>query len=201
MTYGMLIDLRRCVGCRACSTACKGANGTRPGVLRSWVTTEIEGSYPATSVFYLPRLCNHCDSPACVEVCPTGASVKQDNGVVTINKEECIGCGSCQTACPYGARYLVAGNQGYFDNGLNEFESKKYEMHPEKTVDKCDFCMSRTRDGETPAPACAAACPADARIFGDIDELRAQTNDREAFEIPVDVDLGPNVLYLADFKL
>lgn len=201
MTYGMLIDLRRCVGCRACSTACKGANGTRPGVLRSWVTTEVEGTYPTAHVFYLPRLCNHCDNPACVDVCPTGASVKQDNGVVTIDKEACIGCGSCQNACPYGARYLVESNKGYFDDALSDFEEKKYVLHPEKTMDKCDFCSSRTPEGETPQPACAAACPADARVFGDIDELKKQVGDRDTFAIPADVQLGPNVIYLADYKL
>lgn len=201
MAYGMLIDLRRCVGCRACMTSCKGANGTPPGVLRSWVTTEVEGTYPHAKVTYLPRLCNQCDNPACVAACPTGASVKNENGIVTIDKQTCIGCESCMEACPYGARYLVADDKGYFGESLSEYEAKAYGMHPENTVDKCDFCLSRTGEGETPAPACVAACPADARVFGDIAALRESMGERGEYVLPVEGDFGPNVVYLADFKL
>lgn len=201
MTYGMLIDLRRCVGCHACSVSCKGANATRPGVLRSYVVREFEGSYPDVRSTYIPKLCNHCDSAACVEVCPTGASVKREDGIVTVDKEKCIGCQSCALACPYEVRYLIESELGYFGETLNEFESVGYAGTPKGVVDKCDFCSSRFAEGETPQPACVAACPADARVFGEVSELRAMIGDREEYVIPVEEDLGPNVIYLADFKL
>lgn len=201
MTYGMAIDLRKCVGCHACSVSCKGANATRPGVLRAWVESVMEGSYPDTRITYIPRLCNHCDAAPCVEACPTGASVKRDDGIVSINADECIGCSSCIEACPYGARTLMESEEGYFGETATDYEDAGYAKHPVKTVDKCDFCLSRTPEGEAPQPACVAACPAGARVFGEIDELKALFDGRDEYVLLPDETCGPNVIYLADFKL
>ena len=108
MAYGMLIDLKKCVGCHACATACKGAHGTPPGVTRSRVERSFEGTYPDVRKTILPVLCNHCENAPCVEACPSGATTKREDGIVVIDKEVCIGCKACVSACPYGTRYFWA---------------------------------------------------------------------------------------------
>ena len=121
MAYGMLIDLKKCVGCHACATACKGAHGTPPGVTRSRVERSFEGTYPDVRKTILPVLCNHCENAPCVEACPSGATTKREDGIVVIDKEVCIGCKACVSACPYGARYFYESETGYFGE-LNEYE-------------------------------------------------------------------------------
>ena len=200
MAYGMLIDLKKCVGCHACSTSCKGANATPPGVLRAWVDREESGSYPSATVTFVPKLCNQCDKPLCVVACPNGATEKRENGVVVINKEKCVGCKTCMEACPYDACYLVADAKGYFGEDLTEYEARGYTAYPAMTVDKCDFCMSRTAEGETPEPACVAACPAGARLFGDADELREKALAGNGMVLNEDAGTDPNVFYLPDVK-
>lgn len=143
----MVIDLRKCTGCHACSVACKAEFGVPLGVWRSWVKIEEKGSFPHTARIFLPRLCNHCDEPPCVKVCPSGATFQRDDGLVKIDEKICIGCKLCIAACPYKARFL----------------------HPfKKTADKCDFCLHRIDKGVT--PSCVNTCPAKARIFGDLND-------------------------------
>lgn len=122
MTYGMLIDLKKCIGCHACAVACKEAHGTPPKVTRAHVEIEYVGEYPDVRMTAYPMLCMHCENAPCVEVCPTGASFKREDGIVAINKDECIGCKSCMSACPYGARYYREDENGYFGETLNEYE-------------------------------------------------------------------------------
>ena len=115
MAYGMLIDLKKCVGCHACAVACKEAHGTPPGITRSHVKREFEGEYPDATMHIVPMLCMHCENPPCVEACPTeGATYKREDGIVVVDKEKCIGCKSCIMACPYGARYYRENEDGYF---------------------------------------------------------------------------------------
>ena len=122
MTYGMLIDLKKCIGCHACAVACKEAHGTPPKVTRAHVEIEYVGEYPDVRMTAYPMLCMHCENAPCVEVCPTGASFKREDGIVAINKDECIGCKSCMSACPYGARYYREDENGYFcENELRMF--------------------------------------------------------------------------------
>ena len=157
MTYGMVINLRKCVGCRACVTACKGANGTPPTIFRSRVEQVFEGTYPDVTCQITPMLCMHCENAPCVEICPTGASIKRDDGIVVINKDECIGCGSCQTVCPYDARHLAESEEGYFGEQLNEYEELMYPTMPPATMDKCTFCAERIDAGDGQMQACVAA--------------------------------------------
>ena len=90
-----------------------------------------------------------CENPPCVAVCPQGATtIRDEDGIVVIDKEKCIGCKSCMEACPYGARYLVQSEDGYFGSELNEYESVAYENMPKMTVDKCDFCIEHSGDGK-----------------------------------------------------
>jgi molybdopterin-containing oxidoreductase family iron-sulfur binding subunit len=197
----MVIDLKKCVGCNACSVSCKGANGTPQGVLRSWVQRTEDGVYPDTIIGYIPKLCNHCDNPLCVAVCPAEATWKrEEDGIVVIDIEKCIGCNSCVTACPYEARYPVATITGYYGSDLTDYETLSYPRFKEHTVDKCDFCLSRTGNSETPNPACVAACVAQARIFGEIADLRSVFSERNGSVLLPELGTEPNIVYLPDLK-
>ena len=167
--YGMGIDVKKCIGCGRCAEACKTENNVprEPFYFRTWVeryviTTEhetvvsspnggINGFQPAGSekgilrTFFVPKLCNHCASPPCVQVCPVGATFATPDGVVLVDKDYCLGCRYCIQACPYGARFL---------NPIT------------KTAEKCTFCYHRISKGKV--PACVEVCPTGARIFGDV---------------------------------
>jgi len=151
--YSIATDLNRCVGCLHCCTACKAINDVPIGnywtkILRIGPNPMREGgTWPDVELYFLPVQCQHCLKPECVAVCPTGASKKQADGTVQIDKEKCIGCQFCVMACPYGVRYL------------NEAE---------RVVEKCTLCEQRTAQGEL--PACVAECGGMARWFGDLDK-------------------------------
>ena len=168
--YGMLIDLRKCVGCEACTVACKAENGVPLGHFRTRVETHESGTFPKVSMTFLPVLCNHCDAPACVEVCPTGASIKREDSIVKVNQEDCVGCTYCVTACTYGARYLD--------------EEKK-------VVDKCNFCVHRVEQGLV--PSCVNTCVADCRSFGDLND--PNTAISKAIKQPGVVQIGNTSMY------
>ena len=196
MAYGMLIDLKKCIGCHACSVACKEAHGTRPGVRRSRVVREFEGTYPTARKTAIPMLCMHCADAPCVEICPTGASIKREDGIVVINKDECIGCGSCQTACPYDARHLAESEDGYFGPQLNEYEEKLYPTMPKATMDKCTFCAERIDAGKGVKQACVAACPTGCRVFDDLAKIESQAKAANGFQLQADKGTNPSVWYL-----
>ncbi|MCD8316348.1 MAG: 4Fe-4S dicluster domain-containing protein [Eggerthellaceae bacterium] len=152
--YAIATDLNRCVGCLACSVSCKVINGVNIGefwlkVLRVGPNPTAGGSghWPDVEQYFLPITCQHCEDPCCVEVCPTGASTKQEDGTVQIDKSKCIGCQFCVMSCPYGVRYL------------NE---------EERVVEKCTLCHQRITQGEL--PQCVAQCNGRARYFGDLEE-------------------------------
>lgn len=196
MTYGMLIDLKKCIGCHACATACKEAHGTPPSVTRAHVERQTEGTYPDVKVTPIPMLCMQCENAPCVEVCPTGASQKREDGIVAINKDVCIGCKSCMTACPYGARYYREDDNGYFGAELNEYEALMYPTMPKGTVDKCTFCAERIDEGSGRKQACVAACPAEARIFGELEDIKAQAQREGGFQLLAEEGTNPAVWYI-----
>jgi len=143
--YAMAIDPRACLNCEACMVACKAENGVPVGQSRNWVTETEQGSYPRVSVQIEPGQCMQCENAPCVRVCPTGASFVDEDGIVLVDTDDCIGCRYCVEACPYDARYF----------------------HEESgTVDKCTFCRHRIDAGLE--PACVATCPTKVRIFGDL---------------------------------
>ena len=127
--YGMAIDLNRCFGCQTCAVACKMANNLPNDVLFNQVKTvggdsvdTAAGEYPNCTLSYLPFQCQHCEKPACLEVCPTGATTKdEETGIVSVDSELCIGCESCIKACPYeGVRTLIKSPEYYLDVVVGE---------------------------------------------------------------------------------
>ena len=193
--WGMVIDLAKCVGCDSCTVACKAENRTPPGVTYNVVLEQETGAYPNVRIEAIPRPCMQCENPACVSVCPVSATYRGDDGIVVIDKEKCIGCKSCMEACPYGARYLVQSEDGYFGAELNEYESVAYENMPKMTVDKCDFCIEHSGDGK-PDPVCVKACMAEARLFGDLDEMKKLVAERGGEAYLPEEGTEPRVFYL-----
>ena len=152
--YAIITDLNRCVGCLACTVACKAVNNVPVGAF--WIKTlrvgpnPIEGGsgdWPDVEMYFLPIQCQHCADPECVKVCPTGASHKAADGTVQIDKSKCIGCQFCAMSCPYNVRYL------------NE---------EERVVEKCTLCEQKIAQGEL--PQCVAQCGSRARFFGDLEQ-------------------------------
>jgi molybdopterin-containing oxidoreductase family iron-sulfur binding subunit len=198
MRYSMVIDLKRCIGCYACSVACRAEKATNTGIMFARVQRLEWGTYPSVKRMALPLLCMHCKEPACLEVCPTGATQKRDDGIVWVDKDLCMGCRYCMLACPYAARMFYDKEITYFDNGRTPYEEVGTPNHVEGTVEKCDFCMDRlAQDLE---PACVANCITKARIFGDMEDPTSEVSKliRDKGAAPLNPEFGtePSVHYL-----
>ena len=150
MKNTLVIDLDRCSGCDSCVAACKHENQMNLGVVRNHVSAiGPTGTFPDIEMYWLPMQCQQCENPGCIEVCPTGASYRDEaTGIVLVNAEDCIGCESCLKGCPYGVRHM--------DPKTN-------------TIEKCTLCYQRRND-ENWEPACVHNCNCGARFFGDLDE-------------------------------
>lgn len=202
--YGMVIDTKRCVGCNACSVNCKITNNLPETNWWTRVLTEggdeidtPAGVFPDVSMRYITVGCQHCENPACTKVCPVGATYKDpETGVVRQDYDKCIGCRMCMAACPYNARTfnwndpVRATGAGYGDARV-----------PERTrgvMEKCTLCKERTDEGDE--PMCVRCCPADARIFGDLDDPDSAVSrlrrDQGAEVLLEDKGTRPQVFYV-----
>jgi Fe-S-cluster-containing dehydrogenase component len=145
--YGFVIDHRTCIGCHACTVACKEENQVPLGAFRTWVKYIEKGVFPDTRRYFSVLRCNHCDNAPCVTICPTVALYRRDDGIVDFDGDRCIGCKSCMQACPYDALYIDPSTQ---------------------TAAKCNYCAHRVEVGLE--PACVIVCPEQAIIAGDLDD-------------------------------
>ncbi len=150
-------------------------------------------------------LCMHCEEPACESVCPSGATVKEEDGTVTVDGEKCIGCRYCMVACPYGARYFNEREQNYYGNyrtpyeemGADTLEGRESE-HSTGRVEKCNLCIQRREQGLE--PACVANCMTRARYFGDLDDPYSEVSrlirEKGGFQLNPELGTEPSVYYL-----
>lgn len=182
--YTLLIDLDRCIGCKACQLACKIENNVDLDVFWNRMNAVGPvGDYPNMDYFFMAKQCQHCKDPECVKVCPTKATYQTDDGIMLIDHDKCYGCQYCIWACPYGVRTL----------------NPKTHM-----VEKCILCAHRLEQGL--APACVVSCEGNCRFFGDINDPQSDIakyyarNAERAFRIHPELGTDPSVIYLKPRK-
>jgi phenylacetyl-CoA:acceptor oxidoreductase subunit 1 len=215
MRWGMVINLTKCTRCHACVAACRiehflpiGMNWPR---LIAWETQDAHG----VEVTTVPVRCNQCKDAPCVDVCPSGATIKREDGIVYIDNDICVGCRYCIVACPYQNRTFLSKDKdtGYFpENGLTGFEKagKKIYPHTPGTTEKCDFCAERIDYGMSKGykpgidreatPACVNVCQARALTFGDLDDPESEISrliiEKNAFQLHPEYGTDPSIYYI-----
>jgi phenylacetyl-CoA:acceptor oxidoreductase subunit 1 len=207
--WAMVADLRRCTGCQTCTAACKVTNATPPWVQWRWVVDFEIGKFPDVWRVFVPVGCQHCEEPPCVEVCPTRATWKREDGIVVVDYDKCMGCSYCTVACPYQARYKVERqNYAYGDPMMSELASADPGRIGVAT--KCTFCADRVdsglAQGLTPGadpdatPVCVNSCIAQALYFGDIEDPDSTVSrvlrQNESFQMHSELGTEPAFYYL-----
>lgn len=196
--YGMIIDLRKCIGCHACTIACKAEQNVPNNVFWSTVVEKEIGIFPKVTRLFLPILCNHCRNPWCVDVCPTGATYSRKDGIVMMDYDKCIGCRACAEACPYRARTFIRENRTIFDDGKTEFIKPVAKPIERGVSSKCNFCFHRVDLGKV--PACVEVCPTECRTFGDLEDKESKAfgllRTGRAFQLLPEKGTDPSVYYL-----
>jgi dimethyl sulfoxide reductase iron-sulfur subunit len=225
---GMVIDQNRCIGCWTCSVACKSINNEPLGIHWNRVLTARPnenarasepstraidvpyGEFPNVQLAYQPTSCQHCQNAPCEKVCPVGATFRREDGVVLVDLERCIGCRYCMAACPYGARSFTWERGQYapdFPVGYGqEYRSEgRLVFTPERPVgvtEKCTLCVERVDKGQK--PMCVEACPAGARIFGDLNDSRSEVSlavqQQGGRQLLGELGTDPSLAYLPVFR-
>ncbi|RMF05079.1 MAG: 4Fe-4S dicluster domain-containing protein [Chloroflexi bacterium] len=206
--FGMAVDLQKCTGCRACTIACKAENMTPPEVSYNVVLEQEVGSYPNVKRTFMYKPCFHCENPPCTPVCPVGATYKrEEDGIVVIDYDICIGCRYCLTACPYGSRFIDLGKtytdppQPYETSASPEYDESRVRAEggsPVGNARKCHFCLQRIYRGML--PACTETCIGRAIHFGDLDDpdsvVAKLIAARSHIRLKEELGTEPNVYYL-----
>lgn len=216
----MAIDLRKCVGCHACTIACVAENKLPPGVVYRPVIEEETGTYPNVSRRFVPRPCMQCERPPCVPVCPVNATFTNEEGVVEVNYDQCIGCRACLTACPYGARTsdfgytyaesapvaagLILGRDiaDDYERAANYEYRKAWPRDghgsPMGNARKCHFCLHRVKQGLL--PQCVSTCIGRATFFGDANDPKSLVteliNKPNVMRLKEELGTRPRVYYI-----
>jgi molybdopterin-containing oxidoreductase family iron-sulfur binding subunit len=222
--WGMAIDLDRCTGCGACMAACHqennlaavGSEETAENRAFHWLRLlrEVGGSGTKASVRYTPVMCMQCDKPPCVRVCPVHATYLSEEGIVGQVYSRCIGCRYCMAACPYNVK-VFNWTEPARPEGFEKKANPDVSLRPKGVVEKCTFCHHRInhareqarvedraiRDGEV-TTACAECCPADAIVFGDLDDPESRVSrlaaSPRAHTLHEDLGTRPKVIYLSE---
>ncbi len=201
--YSMVIDLKRCIGCHTCAVACKSENNLPDGIWWNRTLTiggaEMDtptGVFPNVQMQYLTLACQHCENPACVKVCPVGATWKDaETGIVMQDYSKCIGCRYCMVACPYTGVRQFNWEEPKFATG---FATGSEAYHAKNVVEKCMFCAHRLAQGEL--PLCVEVCPARARHFGDLNDPNSEVSQllrqRSHFQLLAEKGTHPSVYFL-----
>lgn len=214
--FGYALNLSICVGCRRCSKACHEGNNHDRSSGNSYITVlemnkgsmdmehgnaDYNHPVPQPDKFYMPVQCQQCANPPCVDVCPVEATWKEEDGIVVVDYNWCIGCRYCEAACPYHARRFnwtkpevpkeeINPEQGYLSN----------RIRPQGVMEKCTYCLHRTRKGKL--PACLEACPTGARVFGNLldptSEIRTVLANKRVFVLKEELGTKPNFFYFFD---
>jgi Fe-S-cluster-containing dehydrogenase component len=223
--WGMVIDLDKCTGCQACSMACRmennvpfaGPEEAELSRVKWWhkVLRLEEGEYPHVKFTYVPRPCQHCNNPPCVDVCPVAATYQDDEGLVLVNYDRCIGCRFCAQACPYTVRHFNWYGPE-FPEEMQAALNPDVPVRPRGVIEKCTFCVQRLNKAKRKAeeegrelrdaelvllPACNEVCPASARYFGDLDDPESTVSrlahSPRAWTLLEHMGTFPKVIYLS----
>jgi len=216
--YGVLYDLTDCVGCRTCEEACNEENKLpppdvpfddasvfnetrRPTVGAYTVVNRFDNPDDPDRPLYRKVQCNHCNEPACASACPVHAYTKTPEGPVIYDEDLCFGCRYCIVACPYQARHFNWGQPDLASGKLNpDTHYLGNRPRPAGVVEKCHFCVQRTREGRN--PACMEACPTGARVFGNLldpdSEIRYVLEHKAVFRLKEDLGTEPKFWYYRD---
>lgn len=213
-SWGMVIDLKKCIGCYACQIACKQEHFLPPDVFFNRIIIGETGKYPLVTKQIYPVMCNHCREAACVKACPARATTRREDGLVIVDADKCTGCRYCLIACPYQQRtfYADANRKYYPAEDFSIYETIGRELHPlqKGTVIKCHMCAERIDAGlekglkpgvdREATPACVITCPTRARIFGDLDdpesEVAVLVRDRRGSQLHPEYGTEPSVFYI-----
>ncbi|RMG06506.1 MAG: 4Fe-4S dicluster domain-containing protein [Planctomycetota bacterium] len=218
----MVIDLEKCIGCKACTVSCVAENNLPPGVVYRPVVEEERGEFPHVRKRFIPRPCMHCDNPPCTPVCPVGATWKRPDGIVAVDYDACIGCRYCLSACPYNARTadfgefytegLAEGSEAFagprasgyetrpsFEYGKEWRRTPGSHASPMGNARKCQFCLHRIENHLL--PACVTTCLGGATYFGDFNDPESLVHElvgsSRMMRLKEELGTEPSVFYLA----
>jgi molybdopterin-containing oxidoreductase family iron-sulfur binding subunit len=217
--FGYGLDLSRCIGCRRCVYGCVKENNQSRDPQIHWISVlQFEKGHkwvnifeeatkyynpnevPEEDFFYMPVQCQQCENPPCVKVCPTQATWKERDGITVIDYNWCIGCRYCMAACPYGARHFNWGKPRIAKDEINpEVHYLGNRPRVKGVVEKCTFCIQRTRENPGRYPACVEICPVGARKFGNLldpeSEIRYCIENKRVFRLKEDLNTSPKFYY------
>ena len=219
--YGLLMDNKRCMGCRSCVAACMVENFYQPNNPWLFVVEREIGRYPHVRRTFVPMNCMHCENPSCKKACDgVGAEAisKNEEGIVFIDYDKCIGCRYCIAACPYGAINYISELNELYPEGSTPYENiadeNKHPVHRKKAnkAEKCTLCLHRLEkakdDGKQPGtdqestPACVVVCPVRARVFGDLDDPNSEISrlivEKRASQLKKEFGTRPQVYYVLE---
>lgn len=214
--YGYALNLSVCIGCRKCAEACHVENNHDRSTNNSYIrvyemeqgsidfekgSVDYDHEVPADGKYYMPVQCQQCDNPPCVKVCPVEATWKEKDGIVVVDYNWCIGCRYCEAACPYHARRFNWKKPEVPAEEVNPVQAYlSNRIRPKGTMEKCTYCLHRTRKGKN--PACLDACPTGARVFGNMldpnSEIRYVLENKRIFVLKQDLGTVPSFFYFFD---